>query len=83
MWNEAENYVLADNSWHVSEYYESARQRVVASAEKGDCNQYNETVLEFACKVPMKVRWGFFGMGDYHRHTSSSPFLLPTSIGPY
>jgi hypothetical protein len=83
MWNEAENYVLADNSWHVSEYYESTRQRVVSSAGEGKCNQYEDSELGFACRVPMKVRWGFLGVGDYHRHTNSSPLLLPTSIGPH
>jgi hypothetical protein len=56
MWNEAENYVLTDNSWHVNEYYESARERVVATAGKGKCNEYDDSVLGFACRVPMKVR---------------------------
>jgi hypothetical protein len=56
MWNEAENYVLTDNSWHVNEYYESARERVVATAGKGKCNEYDDNVLGFACRVPMKVR---------------------------
>ena len=55
MWNEADEYDIPDDSWHVTDYYEKTRERVFAMADSGPCKEYKELDLDFACKYPMKV----------------------------
>lgn len=55
-WQEAENYELQDHQWHVSEYYESMKQRVQSlDPSIGSCTNYVKNDLEFACKYPLNV----------------------------
>lgn len=55
LWKDAEGYVLADEMWHVKDYYEKIRAKV--AADKGPCHEkFGDAHLEFACKYPVKVR---------------------------
>eukprot|EP00980_Cylindrotheca_fusiformis_P008142 scaffold1727_cov133-Cylindrotheca_fusiformis.AAC.45 len=54
MWNEAEDYRLADDAWHMTAYYENQRQELMrAGTVEGKCNAYKG--LQFTCEVPVKV----------------------------
>jgi hypothetical protein len=54
MWHEADGYQLADDVWHVTNYYQGMRTKVVAAEDK-HCFNYGDFGLPFVCKYPMKV----------------------------
>jgi hypothetical protein len=67
MWNEAENYELKDDDWHVTAMYDKVRDGVAKlGADKGNCNKYNdknnkdrENFSNFMCTHPLKARTEF------------------------
>lgn len=56
MWNNSNNYVLGDDAWHVTAYYDNIRRKLTAlGPDVGFCNKYAEKDLDFVCQYPMKV----------------------------
>jgi hypothetical protein len=57
LWNEVEGHELADDTWHVTERYESIRSKLSSLGQSlGDCHQYDALGIGFICDKPMKVR---------------------------
>jgi len=59
-WNEADGYMLNDEDWHVTAYYENTRSKVAALAEDvGWCSHYYQKAeLPNVCNYPMQVSGG-------------------------
>lgn len=53
-WNDADGHEIADEDWHVTQYYNNIRTKL-SSLEGGACMEYSENDLDFVCKYPMKV----------------------------
>ena len=57
MWNEADGYELADDTWHVTARYEEIRTKLAAiDPGLGNCKDLQKFGLASLCKYPMKVR---------------------------
>jgi hypothetical protein len=57
LWHEAEGYELADDTWHVTERYESIRSKLSSQGQSfGNCHKYDTLGIGFICDKPMKVR---------------------------
>jgi hypothetical protein len=57
LWNEAEDYVLSDEAWHVSSHYEELRTAVKAmNLTQTSCLELGQKYgMEFLCHHPLKV----------------------------
>eukprot|EP00934_Nitzschia_sp_Nitz4_P005318 Nitzschia sp. Nitz4//scaffold398_size17708//4157//6632//NITZ4_008802-RA/size17708-augustus-gene-0.22-mRNA-1//1//CDS//3329550300//5308//frame0 len=56
-WNDAPDFVLDDDKWHMNAYYQNIREKVQA-LEGGACMDWGEN-LNFACNLPMQGRTEF------------------------
>jgi hypothetical protein len=57
MWSAADGQVLPDSAWHVTEYYETMKQKIRDSdADITGCGQYKDLGMPFFCNLPVKVR---------------------------
>lgn len=60
MWNEASNYELSDDQWHITSDYEKARQKIKEHIDEGECNKsFAKHGLSDLCKFPMQARTEF------------------------
>jgi hypothetical protein len=59
IWNDAQNYELNDNDWHMTDHYNEVRKRLNDHLKEGECNKYDKNGLADMCKFPMKARTEF------------------------
>ncbi|KAG7347364.1 hypothetical protein IV203_016069 [Nitzschia inconspicua] len=60
LWNEASDFTLSDDQWHVSAEYEEARNKIQEHLDEGECNKsFEKHGLSDLCKLPMKARTEF------------------------
>jgi hypothetical protein len=56
-WNEAENYAIADDKWHVTAWYDNIRSNL--EKYDGHCKDLATFELDWTCKYPVKARTEF------------------------
>jgi hypothetical protein len=60
MWNEAHDFELSDDLWHVTGEFENARQKIQKHVNEGECmKSFAKHGLSDMCKLPMKARTEF------------------------
>jgi len=60
MWNDAKDYNLADDVWHVTSIYDNTRSKVeMLDPKVGSCNKYKEKFTDFMCNTAVKARAEF------------------------
>ena len=60
MWNEAEDYKLADDTWHVTSLYDNTRSKVEnLGPDVGTCKKYGEKFSSIMCNTAIKARVEF------------------------
>jgi hypothetical protein len=60
MWNEADNFELSDDQWHMTADFDNARQRIYEHINEGECvKSFANHGLSDLCKLPMKARTEF------------------------
>jgi len=60
MWNDAKDYKLADDTWHVTSIYDNTRSKVEKlGPDVGECNEYGDEFSAFMCNTAVKARVEF------------------------
>ena len=60
MWNDAKDYKLADDVWHVTSLYDNTRSKVEKlGPDVGSCNKYEDKFSKIMCNTPIKARGEF------------------------
>jgi len=60
MWNDAKDYKLADDAWHVTSLYDNTRSKVEnLDPELGSCKKYEKEISNIICNTPIKSRTEF------------------------
>jgi len=61
MWQEADNFELPNEVWHVTEYYESIRQKAMTWSDRDEAGKdcFGMDLPDRVCTVPMKGRTEF------------------------
>lgn len=78
LWNEAKDYELADDIWHVTSLYDNARSKIEnLGPEVGYCYQYENQFSSFMCNTAVKARTEFTPRG-YPDHTSIRTLMPPS-----
>lgn len=83
IWNEADNYELADDVWHVTAHYENIRSKVPLENKEAICYGFSEFGMNYVCDFPMKVRI----LGMWQRKSShfffTQPFFYIQLMNPF
>lgn len=78
MWNDAKDYKLPDDAWHVTSIYDNTRSKVEnLDPNVGTCKKYAEKFSQFMCKTPVKAR-GEFTPRAYPEFTSIRSIMPPS-----
>ncbi|MGK3747182.1 MAG: hypothetical protein ACI8RD_010944 [Bacillariaceae sp.] len=60
LWNEAKDYELADETWHVTPLYDNVRTKVAnLKPDVGSCQEYESQFSSFMCNTAIKARSEF------------------------
>ena len=80
LWNDAKDYVLADDMWHVTSLYDNTRSKVSKlSPDIGSCKEYGDNFSSFMCNTAIKARNEFTPRG-YPDHTSIRSLMPPSQF---
>ena len=80
VWNEANNYELPDESWHVTPLYDNIRSKVEnLKPDVGSCREYESNFSSFMCNTAIKARTEFTPRG-YPDHTSIRTLMPPSQL---
>ena len=77
-WNEAKDYELADDAWHLTPLYDTVRSKIEnLDPDVGYCRKYADQFSSFMCNNAVKARTEFTPRGypDY----SNIRTLMPPS----
>eukprot|EP00535_Pseudo-nitzschia_heimii_P007515 CAMPEP_0197188352 /NCGR_PEP_ID=MMETSP1423-20130617/17661_1 /TAXON_ID=476441 /ORGANISM="Pseudo-nitzschia heimii, Strain UNC1101" /LENGTH=873 /DNA_ID=CAMNT_0042640159 /DNA_START=22 /DNA_END=2643 /DNA_ORIENTATION=+ len=78
MWNDAKDYNLADDTWHVTSMYDNTRSKVEKlGPDVGSCNQYKDEFTDFMCNTAVKAR-GEFTPRAYPDFTNIRTLMPPS-----
>jgi hypothetical protein len=60
MWNNTQNYELADDVWHVTSLYDNTRSKVEnLKPDQGTCSKYKGSFTDIMCNTAIKGRTEF------------------------
>lgn len=77
-WNDAPNYELSDDAWHVTSLYDNTRSKLEKlDPEIGNCKEYEAGFTKFMCNTALKGRAEFTPRA-YPDHTSIRSIMPPS-----
>ena len=80
LWNDAKDYELADDVWHVTSLYDNTRSKVAnLGPDIGSCKEYGDTFSKFMCNTAVKARNEFTPRG-YPDHTNIRTLMPPSQL---
>jgi len=78
LWNDAKDYELADDLWHVSSIYDNTRSKLEnLDPNLGNCKEFKDNFSSFMCHKSVKAR-GEFTPRAYPDFTNIRSLLPPT-----
>jgi len=80
IWNDAKDYNLADDMWHVTPLYDNTRSKVEnLSADIGDCSKFGDDFTAFICNNAIQAR-GEFTPRAYPDFTNIRTLMPPSQL---
>ena len=80
LWNEAKDYELADETWHVTPLYDNVRTKVEnLKPDVGSCREYESQFSSFMCNTAVKARSEFTPRA-YPDHSNIRTLMPPTQV---
>jgi len=77
-WNEASDYEISDEAWHVTPLYDNIRSKIEnLSPNIGSCREYESQFSSFMCNTAIKGRTEFTPRG-YPDHTNIRTLMPPS-----